>query len=74
MFELNLAAQLRGKKDLNSAVDVADTGRFSRAYEIRARHIDRSWNLVKVTRRGTAASDERVVAELTETGFGLSVR
>ena len=61
-------------KDSHSAVDVADTGRFSRAYEIRARYIDRSWNLVKVTRRGTYAADERVAAELTETGFGLCVR
>ena len=69
MFELNLAAQLRGKKDLNSAVDVADTGRFSRAYEIRARHIDRSWNLVKVTRRGCGVAAESVSVEMVEHGF-----
>ena len=62
------------ERDSHSAIGVADTGRFSRVYEVRARHIDRSWNLVKVTRRGTAAADERVAAELTETGFGLSVR
>ena len=61
-------------KDSYRAVDVADIGRFCRAYEIRARHIDRSWNLVKVTRRGLGAADESVAAELTETGFGLSVR
>ena len=61
-------------KDSHRAVDVADSGRFCRAYEIRARHIDRSWNLVKVTRRGLGAADERVTAELTEAGFGLSVR
>ena len=61
-------------KDSHRAVDVADTGRFCRAYEIRARHIDRSWNLVKVTRRGLGAADESVAAELTEAGFGLSVR
>ena len=61
-------------KDSHSAVDVADTGRFCRAYEIRTRHIDRSWSLVKVTRRGTVAADECVSAELTETGFALSVR
>ena len=62
------------EKDSHSAVGVEDIGRFCRAYEVRARHIDRSWNLVKVTRRDTAAADESVVAELTETGFGLSVR
>ena len=61
-------------KDSYRAVDVADSGRFRRAYEIRARHIDRSWNLVKVTRRGLGAADESVAAELTEAGFGLSVR
>ena len=61
-------------KDSHRAVDVADTGRFCRAYEIRARHIDRSWNLVKVTRRGLGVADESVAAELTEVGFGLSVR
>ena len=61
-------------KDSYRAVDVADIGRFCRAYEIRARHIDRSWNLVKVTRRGLGAADESVAAELTEAGFGLSVR
>ena len=61
-------------KDSHRVVDVADTGRFCRAYEIRARHIDRSWNLVKVTRRGLGAADESVAAELTEAGFGLSVR
>ena len=61
-------------KDSHRAVDVADSGRFCRAYEIRARHIDRSWNLVKVTRRGLGAADESVAAELTEAGFGLSVR
>ena len=33
-----------------------------------------NWNLVKVTRRGTYAADERVAAELTEAGFGLCVR
>ena len=60
-------------KDSFRAVDVADSGRFCRAYEIRARHIDRSWNLVKVTRRGLGVADESVVAELTEAGFGLSV-
>ena len=61
-------------KDSHRAVDVADFGRFCRAYESRARHIDRSWNLVKVTRRGLGAADESVAAELTEAGFGLSVR
>ena len=60
-------------KDSHRAVDVADSGRFCRAYEIRARHIDRSWNLVKVTRRGLGVADESVAAELTEAGFGLSV-
>ena len=58
-------------KDSHRAVDVTDSGRFCRAYEIRARHIDRSWNLVKVTRRGFGVTNERVAVEPTESGFAL---
>ena len=54
--------------------DVADSGTFRRTYEVRSRHIDPSWNLVKVTRRGLSASNESVSFSLVESGFGLTIR
>ena len=54
--------------------DVADSGAFRRIYEVRSRHIDPSWNLVKVTRRGFGVADENVVVELIKSGFGLTIR
>ena len=52
--------------------DVADTGTFRRTYEVRSRHIDPTWNLVKVTRRGLGVSNETVSFSLVESGFGLT--
>ena len=52
---------------------VADSGTFCRTYEIRSRNVDPNWNLVKVTRRGLAASNESVSVELVESGFAVRV-
>ena len=52
---------------------VADSGTFRRTYEIRSRNVDPNWNLVKVTRRGLAASNESVSVELVESGFAVRV-
>ena len=54
--------------------DVADLGVFCRTYEVRSRHIDPTWNLVKVTRRGLGISNENVSFSLVESGFGLTIR
>ena len=54
--------------------DAADSGIFRRAYEIRSRYIDPSWNLVKVTRRGLGVSNENISFSLVESGFGLTIR
>ena len=54
--------------------DVADSGVFRRTYEVRSRHVDPSWNLVKVTRRGFGVANENVTVETVETGFGLTIR
>ena len=54
--------------------DIADSGIFRRTYEVRSRHIDPSWNLVKVTRRGLGVSSENVSFSLVESGFGLTIR
>ena len=40
-------------------------------YEIPSRHVDRSWNLVKVTRRGLGVANESVAVEFAESGFAL---
>ena len=40
-------------------------------HEIPSRHVDRSWNLVKVTRRGLGVANECVAVEFAETGFTL---
>ena len=54
--------------------DAADAGLFRRTYEVRLRHIDPSWNLVKVTRRGLGVANERVTVSFVEFGFGLTIR
>ena len=54
--------------------DAADSGLFRRTYEVRSRHIDSSWNLVKVTRRGQSAADFVVAFELVESGFALRLQ
>ena len=54
--------------------DVSDSGTFRRTCEVRSRHIDPSWNLVKVTRRGLGVSNENVSFSLVESGFGLTIR
>ena len=40
-------------------------------YEIPSRHVDRSWNLVKVTRHGLGVANESVSVEPAESGFAL---
>ena len=59
------------EKDAVTSEAVFDTGTFRRVYEIRSRHVDPSWNLVKVTRRGVGAADESVTIEPAEFGFAL---
>ena len=59
------------EKDAVTSAVVSDTGTFRRVYEIRSRHIDPSWNLVKVTRRGFGAANENVAVEPAESGFTL---
>ena len=54
--------------------DVANSGLFRRTYEVRSRHIDSSWNLVKVTRRGQSAADFVVAFKLVESGFALRLQ
>ena len=61
-------------KDSVTYSDIADSGIFCRTYEVRSRHIDPSWNLVKVTRRGLGISNENVFFSLVESGFGLTIR
>ena len=60
-------------KDSVASSVVADSGTFCRTYEIRSRNVDPNWNLVKVTRRGLAASSESVSVELVESGFAVRV-
>ena len=54
--------------------DLTNSGNFRRTYEVRLRHIDPSWNLVRVTRRGLGVSNENVFFSLVESGFGLTIR
>ena len=54
--------------------DVAESGLFSRTYELRSRQVDPSWNVVKVTRRGLGVANESVGVELKPQGFGLTIR
>ena len=60
-------------KDSVASSVVADSGTFRRTYEIRSRNVDPNWNLVKVTRRGLAASSESVSIEFVESGFAVRV-
>ena len=59
------------EKDAVTSEAVFDTGTFRRVYEIRSRHVDPSWNLVKVTRRGVGVANENVTVEPAEFGFAL---
>ena len=54
--------------------DVAESGLFRRTYELRSCHVNPSWNLVKVTRRGLGVANESVGVELKPQGFGLTIR
>ena len=54
--------------------DAATSGIFCRTYEVRSRHVDPSWNLVKVTRRGLGIANESVEVKLKPHGFGLTLR
>ena len=56
-------------KDAVSSAAVSDAGTFRRVYEVRSRHVDPSWNLVKVTRRGVGVANESVVVNPAETGL-----
>ena len=59
------------EKDAVTSEAVSDVGTFRHEYVIRSRHVDPSWNLVKVTRRGVGAADESVTIEPAEFGFAL---
>ena len=61
-------------KDAVTTAVVSDAGTFRRTYEVRSRHVDPSWNLVKVTRRGVGVANENVAVELVESGFGLTIK
>ena len=61
-------------KDSVMYSDAAESGTFRRTYEVRSRHIDPSWNLVKVTRRGFGVSNESISFALVKSGFGLTIR
>ena len=61
-------------KDAVTSAVVSDAGTFRRVYEVRSRHVDPSWNLVKVTRRGVGVANENVAVELVESGFGLTIK
>ena len=60
-------------KDSVASSVVADSGTICRTYEIRSRNVDPNWNVIKVTRRGLAASNESVSVELAESGFAVRV-
>ena len=59
------------EKDTVTSEVASDTGIFRRVYELRSRHVDPSWNLVKVTRRGFGVANENVTVEPAEFGFAL---
>jgi len=61
-------------KDSVTYSDAVDSGNFRRTYEVRSRHIDPSWSLVRVTRRGLGVSIENISFSLVESGFGLTIR
>ena len=54
--------------------DAAVFGTFRRTYEVRSRHIDSSWNLVKVTRRGLGVANDGITMDMLESGFGVIMR
>ena len=60
-------------KDCVTISNAAVSGMFRRTYEVRSRHIDPAWNLVKVTRRGLGASNENVSFKLVEFGFLVKI-
>ena len=60
-------------KDCVTISNAAVSGTFRRTYEVRSRHIDPAWNLVKVTRRGLGVSNENVSFKLVEFGFGVKI-
>ena len=62
------------EKDAVTSEAVSDAGTFRRVYEVRSRHVDPSWNLVKVTRRGFGVANENVTINHVETGFGLTIK
>ena len=61
-------------RDAVTYSEATETGTFRRTYEVRSRHIDPSWNLVKVTRRGLSVSGETVSFAFVESGFGLTIK
>ena len=61
-------------KDCVTISNAAVSGTFRRTYEVRSRHVDPSWNIAKVTRRGSGVSNENVSFALVEFGFGLTIR
>ena len=61
-------------KDAVTSAAVSDAGTFRCVYEVRSRHVDPSWNLVKVTRRGFGVANENVTINPVETGFGLIIK
>ena len=60
-------------KDCVTISNAAVSGMFRCTYEVRSRHIDPAWNLVKVTRRGLGASNENVSFKIVEFGFGVKI-
>ena len=54
--------------------DAAVSGTFRRTYEVRSRHVDSSWNLVKVTRRGLGVANDGITMDMLESGFGVIMR
>ena len=56
-----------------TAEAVADSGAFRRVYSIHASKVDPSWNLMKVTRRGQGATNEKIVVEPIVSGFILKM-
>lgn len=61
------------ESDSLTAEAVADSGAFRRVYSIHASKVDPSWNLMKVTRRGQGATNERSVVEPIVSGFILKM-
>lgn len=53
---------------------VSATSRVERAFVLSGGAFRRAWNLVKVTRRGRAEADERVLVEGLYPGFGVLLR